>query len=49
MFDKDHGGTISIEEIKEILSFGGDLAQSQLDELVEQVNKFGEDGEITYN
>ena len=49
MFDKDRGGTISISEIKEILSFGGGLPQVQLDELVQQVEEFGDGGEITYN
>jgi Ca2+-binding EF-hand superfamily protein len=34
MFDKDGGGSISIEEIKEVLSFGQELDDDAFDELV---------------
>ena len=47
MFDKDGGGSISIDEIKEVLSFGQDLDDDAFDELVEQVDENG-DGEVSF-
>ena len=35
MFDKDGGGTISIDELKEVLAFGDDIDQETLDGILE--------------
>lgn len=48
MFDKDGGGTISIEEIKQVLSFGQSLEESVVNEIIKQVDANG-DGEISYD
>jgi calcium-dependent protein kinase len=47
MFDKDGGGTISIEEIKEVLSFGQNLDENLIQQIIKQVDANG-DGEISY-
>jgi calcium-dependent protein kinase len=47
MFDKDGGGTISIEEIKEVLSFGQNLDEKLIQQIINQVDANG-DGEISY-
>lgn len=48
MFDKDGGGTISVEEIKQVLSFGQNLDESLIDQIIKQVDENG-DGEISYD
>lgn len=47
MFDKDGGGTISIAEIKEVLSFGQNLDEDVVQQIIKQVDENG-DGEISY-
>merc|ERR1711935_1095996 len=47
MFDKDGGGTISIAEIKEVLSFGQNLDEEVIQQIIKQVDANG-DGEISY-
>ena len=48
MFDKDGGGTISIDEIKQVLSFGQNLDDAVVDQIIKQVDDNG-DGEISYD
>jgi len=48
MFDKDGGGSISIEEIKQVLSFGQTLEESVIEQIIKQVDENG-DGEISYD
>lgn len=47
MFDKDGGGSISVEEIKEVLSFGQNLDEEVVQQIIQQVDANG-DGEISY-
>lgn len=47
MFDKDGGGSISTDEIKQVLSFGQALDESVVQQIIEQVDANG-DGEISY-
>ena len=47
MFDKDGGGSISTDEIKQVLSFGQTLDEAVIAQIVEQVDANG-DGEISY-
>ena len=47
MFDKDGGGTISKEEIKQILSFGQSIDEDTVNQIMKQVDDNG-DGEISY-
>ena len=47
MFDKDGGGTISLDEIKEVLSFGQNVDPKALDQILMQADKNG-DGEISF-
>merc|ERR1711935_231697 len=47
MFDKDGGGSISIDEIKQILSFGQTLEPEVIDTIMKQVDANG-DGEISF-
>jgi len=48
MFDKDGGGSISIEEIKQVLSFGKNtLDENVVEEIIKQVDSNG-DGEISF-
>ena len=47
MFDKDGGGSISVEEIKQVLSFGQNLGESVIETIIKQVDANG-DGEISY-
>ena len=46
MFDKDGGGTISNDEIKQILSFGQNLDEKVINDIIQQVDGNG-DGEIS--
>jgi len=49
MFDKDGEGTISADEIREVLSFGGSnaLNAEAIDGIIKQVDENG-DGEIQF-
>jgi calcium-dependent protein kinase len=47
MFDKDGGGSISIDEIKQVLSFGQNLDEAVVNQIIQQVDANG-DGEISY-
>ena len=48
MFDKDGGGTISTDEIKQVLSFGQNLEESVVNQIIKQVDANG-DGEISFD
>jgi Ca2+-binding EF-hand superfamily protein len=48
MFDKDGGGSISIAEIKEVLSFGQTLDDDVLQQIIKEVDEDG-NGEISYD
>ena len=48
MFDKDGGGSISTDEIKQVLSFGQTLSAEVIDQIIKQVDENG-DGEISYD
>ena len=49
MFDKDGSGSISADEIREVLSFGGTnpLSKEAIDAIIKQVDENG-DGDISY-
>lgn len=47
MFDKDGGGSISTDEIKQVLSFGQNLDEKVVNQIIEQVDANG-DGEISF-
>ena len=47
MFDKDGGGSISIEEIKQTLSMGQKMDDDVVNQIIKQVDENG-DGEISY-
>lgn len=49
MFDKDGSGTISGDEIKEVLTFGGasTMSAAAIDQILKQVDENG-DGEISF-
>jgi len=48
MFDKDGGGSISIDEIKQVLSFGQNLDEDVVKKIIDQVDADG-DGEISFD
>ena len=48
MFDKDGGGSISIDEVKQILSFGQNLDDAAVNLIIKQVDENG-DGEISFD
>lgn len=48
MFDKDGGGTISPEEIKEVLGFGSSINQKLIDDIIKEVDENG-DGVIQFD
>jgi Ca2+-binding EF-hand superfamily protein len=48
MFDKDGGGSISTDEIKQVLSFGQNLEESVVNDITKQVDANG-DGEISFD
>ena len=48
MFDKDGGGSISTDEIKQVLSFGQTLDEEVINSIINQVDENG-DGEISYD
>ena len=47
MFDKDGSGTISPEEIKEVLGFDSNTNQKLIDDIIKEVDENG-DGEIQF-
>jgi len=47
MFDKDGGGSISTDEIKQVLSFGQSLDEKVVNDIIKQVDANG-DGEISF-
>ena len=47
MFDKDGGGSISYDEIREVLSHGQNLDEKTLMEIIKEVDDNG-DGEISF-
>ena len=47
MFDKDGGGSISTDEIKQVLSFGQNLDEKVIADVIKQVDANG-DGEISF-
>eukprot|EP00349_Pseudokeronopsis_sp_Brazil_P000592 CAMPEP_0202955536 /NCGR_PEP_ID=MMETSP1396-20130829/86_1 /ASSEMBLY_ACC=CAM_ASM_000872 /TAXON_ID= /ORGANISM="Pseudokeronopsis sp., Strain Brazil" /LENGTH=68 /DNA_ID=CAMNT_0049672169 /DNA_START=1212 /DNA_END=1415 /DNA_ORIENTATION=- len=47
MFDKDGNNSISVEEVKQVLSFGKNLDESVVNAIIKQVDKDG-NGEISY-
>ena len=48
MFDKDGGGTISVDELKEVLAFGEDVTEETMEEILKLVDD-NEDKIISYN
>ena len=46
MFDKDGRGSISIEEIKQVLSFGQSIDEDTVNQIMKQVDD-NDDGEIS--
>jgi Ca2+-binding EF-hand superfamily protein len=42
MFDKDGGGTISPEEIKEVLGFDSSTNQKIIDDIIKEVDENGD-------
>jgi len=47
MFDKDGGGSISTDEIRQVLSFGQNLDEKVVNDIIKQVDANG-DGEISF-
>jgi calcium-dependent protein kinase len=47
MFDKDGGGSISTDEIKQVLAFGQNLDEKVIADIIKQVDANG-DGEISF-
>lgn len=47
MFDKDGSGTISSEEIKQVLGYGRALNEQQVDAIIREVDENG-DNEISF-
>lgn len=45
MFDKDGSGTISPDEIREVLGFDSTISQEELNKIIEEVDE-NKDGEI---
>jgi Ca2+-binding EF-hand superfamily protein len=45
MFDKDKNGTISANEIKEVLGFGAGVGLNAIEDIIREVDENG-DGEI---
>jgi Ca2+-binding EF-hand superfamily protein len=48
LFDKDGSGFLSAKEIKEILSFGGNLSDKVIENVIKEADE-NEDGEISYD
>ena len=47
LFDKDSSGTISADEIKEVLGGGSGMDESSIDKIIREVDENG-DGEIQF-
>ena len=47
MFDKDNSGSISADEIKQVLGFGQSLSEQAVNDIIKQVDENG-DGEISF-
>eukprot|EP00117_Sycon_ciliatum_P036058 scpid83368/ scgid27208/ Calcium-dependent protein kinase 4 len=47
MFDKDNSGSISADEIKEVLGFGKSLSEEQINNIISEVDENG-DAEISF-
>ena len=47
MFDKDGGGTISSEEIRQVLSFAQNIDENTVKDIIDQVDA-NRDGEISF-
>jgi len=47
MFDKDNSGSISMEEIKQVLGFGQSVASEELTKVMSQVDDDG-NGQISF-
>jgi calcium-dependent protein kinase len=48
MFDKDGSGSISADEIKQVLGFGSNMDKNAMDAIVKQVDANG-DGDISFD
>ena len=48
MFDKDGSGTISSDEVKEVLGFGNALTEAQVSKIVQEVDADG-NGDISFD
>jgi len=48
MFDKDGSGSISGEEIKQVLGFGANVNEQQINTILKQVDENG-DGDISFD
>lgn len=48
MFDKDKSGNISVDEIKKVLSFGKDIDEEMIKNIISQIDE-NNDGEIQFN
>jgi calcium-dependent protein kinase len=48
MFDKDGSGTISPDEIKEVLGYDSSFNQKAIDDIIKEVDENG-DGEIQFD
>jgi calcium-dependent protein kinase len=48
MFDKDGGGTISIDELKEVLAFGDDVDETTMEEIMKMIDG-NDDAQISFN
>ena len=48
MFDKDGSGKISGSEIREVLSFGGNLPENEINKIIKECDD-SKDGEIDFD
>lgn len=48
MFDKDNNGAISPQEIKDVLGFGGNYSEKEIDQLIKEADQ-NDDGEISFD
>jgi len=48
MFDKDGGGSISTEELKQVLAFGQNIDEAAVTKMIQQIDING-DGEISFD
>lgn len=48
MFDKDGSGTITADEIRDVLGFDSSISQKVLDDIIKEVDENG-DGQIQYD